>query len=76
MGVVFSSAQVSVWEDDKALEMLVVMGVQECERPQGHGIYTYKRLRWCVHLLCTSHQNTEVLCHEPICKPRRKEGEG
>lgn len=33
MGVVFSRAQVSVWEDDKALEMLVVMGVQECERP-------------------------------------------
>ena len=32
-GVVFSGAQALVWEDDKALGMVVVMVVQQCECP-------------------------------------------
>lgn len=32
-GVMFSGARVSIWEDDKALEMVVGMVVQQCECP-------------------------------------------
>ena len=39
-GLVFLGDGVSVWEDEKVLEMMVVMGVQPCECTSCHSMST------------------------------------